>query len=124
MTDSPNCKICIGTQETIKHVLWSCPRAQRIWEYLKTQTRHYVGEDYISYNTILLGNNKPNMAMETLITLATRSILSIDRDEFVRSEIIDKKMINLFHYEKKSFGAKSKKLRARWGTLMNKFLTP
>jgi len=122
MSDTPNCPTCTNTIESIKHVLWSCPRAERIWEFVRTQTSAYIGNDYLSYNTIVLGNPNPNLAMETIITLVTRSILSINREDFIVNDVINEKINNLFYYEKKCFGVNSKKMRARWGNLINKYL--
>ena len=60
------------------------------------------------------------MAMETIITWVIKLIMSIDR-ELISNEVIVQKFNTLFYYEKKAFGLHSKKLKARWGNLLNKF---
>ncbi len=49
MVNSPLCNYCVTEIDTIKHVLWDCPRSSRAWEYLREQTRIYLGNtDYIT----------------------------------------------------------------------------
>ena len=123
MVDSPACKFCLTQIETVKHVLWSCPRTARAWEYLKGITMSHIGSDYITYNTVIVGNPEPNMAMETMITWVTKLILAINREEIISNEVIQQKFQTLFYYEQKTFGLKSKKMRARWGNLLDIFKT-
>jgi hypothetical protein len=121
MIDTPYCARCPEVIETIKHVLWECPRAKKAWEFLNEQTKDYLGEEYIKYETVILGNPNSNFAMETIITWITRMIMSIDRSEDINNEVILARLKSLFHYEKQAFGIYSKKMKARWGNLMAKF---
>ena len=95
MVNSPNCSICTDTVETVKHLLWDCPRSARIWSYLNNTTRVILGREYINYNVIVLGNPNPIMAMETMIVWALKIITSIDRSQMVESESIFQKFKTL-----------------------------
>ena len=121
MVNSPMCSLCGTEIETIKHVLWDCPRSARAWNFLTSLTRDYIDQGYISYNSIILGSHQPNMAMETIITWVIKLIMSINREELISNEVIVHKFNTLFYYEKKMFGLHSRKLKARWGNLLNKF---
>jgi hypothetical protein len=121
MTNSPNCAMCPETVETIKHVLWECPRASRAWKFLNDQTKEFLGFEYVCYRSVILGQTSANMAMESMITWVTKMIMSIDRSNLISNEAILAKFKTLFYYEQKTFGLTSKKMRARWGNIMNKF---
>ena len=121
MVESPDCKLCANTIETIKHVLWDCPRSARAWEFLNRQTRDLLGLEYINYNSVILGHKHPNMAMETMITWTIKLIMSINREELISNEVIMQKFKTLFYFEKKTYGLNSKKFMARWGALKNLF---
>jgi len=121
MVESPNCVMCPNVPETIKHVLWQCPRATRVWQSLNNKTRGSLGFDYITYNTIILGRKNPNMAMETMILWTARLLMSINREDIVSNEAIEHNFKTLFYYETKTHGANSKKFMARWGSLSGLF---
>ena len=110
MVNSPYCSICPEDVETIKHLLWTCPRAARVWNYLNTLTIVFLGGNYISYNTIILGNSIPYMAMETMIVWALKMITAIERESFISNKIIFQKFSTLFYYGKKS----SEEIQRKW----------
>ncbi len=120
MVDSPNCGECPDQIESIKHVLWECPRAVRAWSYLNSITRNWLSREYVNYETIILGNKDPNMAMETIITWILKLLLAKNRDHISQSQI-DAKLKSLFFNEKSAFRLKTNKLRARWGPLLGMF---
>jgi exonuclease III len=122
MVESQACQFCHEQIETIKHVLWECQRASEVWSYLKVLTKDYVGEDYLSYNTVVLGNPKPVMAMEVMIIWSIKMIMSIDRRQLIPNVALKSKFETLFYYEKTTFGLNSKKMATRWGSLINKFI--
>ncbi len=121
MVSSPNCNTCPNEVESIKHLLWDCPRSARAWEYLNSQVRGFLGQDYVTYNSVVLGNSPPNMAMETMITWVTKMIMGINRENQISNEEIDGRFKLLFLYEKQTFGITSKRMKARWGPLLQKF---
>ena len=118
MVNSPNCALCIDTVETIKHVLWDCPRSTRVWDFLNNETRDFLGTEYISYETIILGNSTPIMAMETLIVWITKMIMAINREELISNEVVDARFKTLFFYEKQTFGLNSKKTNSLSNSLL------
>ena len=119
MKDNPNCNMCPDIVENIKHLIWDCPRSARVWNFLNNLTKDLLGGEYITYNTVILGNTKPLMAMETIIVWALKLITTIDRDSFISNEVITQKLSNLLHYERKTFSTNSKKLLKRWGNLIH-----
>jgi len=121
MITSPNCSTCPEVIETVKHVLWECPRSKAAWDFLNSYTRQYLGRDYVSYEAIILGNKDPNMAMETMIVWTMKMILSINREQRISNQLLESKLKTLFYYEKHMFGVKSKRMRSRWGGLLNMF---
>jgi len=82
MVESPNCKVC-GEVETIKHLVWDCPRSKSVWRYINELTLPKLGRDYITYNTIMLGNVDTLPAMEVIIVCVLRLIMSIDREQAI-----------------------------------------
>ncbi len=121
MVDSPYCNFCHNAIETIKHVLWDCPRSGRVWDHVNAQTREFFGADYVTYESVVLGNAQPNLAMETMITWITKLILAINREEHISFSQIEAKFKILFYYEKQAFGLRSKKMSTRWGPLLRKY---
>ena len=119
MVNSPNCAVCNNVRETVKHLIWDCPRSARVWTFINELTRNLLGRDYVNYESVILGNPSPNMAMETIIVWTLKIITSINRVEIISNELIFKNFQTLFHYEKTTFGKDSKKMRARWGNLIN-----
>jgi len=122
MKDYPNCDFCTNTVETIKHVLWDCPRAARAWNFLNEETRTCLGSEYINYSSVIIGNPQPNMAMETMITWTCKLIMSINREDNISNELLLAKFKTLYYYEKKMLGTNSRKMQKRWGNVLNKFL--
>ncbi len=121
MVDSPNCTYCINQIETVKHLIWDCPRSRNVWNQVNDWFRPVIGIDYINYETIVLGGQKPLGALETIIVWVLRTIMSIDRENMIPNEVITAKIKSLFIYEKKVFGKASKKLSARWAKLIDVF---
>jgi len=63
------------------------------------------------------------MAMETMIVWMTKMIMSINREQ-ISNQQVETKLKTLFYYEKCMFGVNSKKMRSRWGGLLNMFSEP
>ena len=114
MVNSPNCARCPNTIETIKHLLWECPRSRNAWNYLNTKIRTSIGYDYVTYDTIILGGNNPIYVIETLIVWILRIIMSIERSEIITNSAIDQQIKTLFNYEKQAFRKNMQKFNMRW----------
>jgi hypothetical protein len=121
MVNSPYCSFCPNIIESIKHLLWECPRSARAWDFVKSETRNFLGNNYITYESVVLGNPNPNLAMETIINWVTRLIMVKNREELISNELISSKIKTLFFFEKQMLGIGSKKMRKRWGPLLSKF---
>jgi len=118
MVGTPNCLTC-GNLETIKHLIWDCPRSKNVWKYINELTSPKLGREYVNYNNIMLGNEKTLPAMEVLIVWALRLIMAIEREQPIQNEQILATFRTLFFYESNSFGKTSKKMKARWGELLD-----
>ena len=114
MINTPNCSRCPNTIETIKHLLWDCPRSRNVWDHLNLRLKNIIGYDYINYETIILGGDRPIYAVETLIVWLLRVIMSIERDEIITNNTVDQQIKTLFNYDKISFGENTAKFKLRW----------
>ena len=123
MVDSPNCKYCTNVIETIKHLVWDCPRSTRAWSYVNVNnlTSPKLGRIYIDYNSIILGNEQLIPAMEVIIVWVLRMIMSIEREQQIQNEAIFSQIRTVFRYEENSFGLYSSKMLKRWGNLIDIF---
>ena len=117
MVNSPNCSRCPNTIETVKHLLWECPRSRNVWDYLNLRLKDDIGYDYVNYETIILGGDRPIYIVEILIVWLLRVIMSIERDEIITNSIVDQQIKTLFNYEKISFGENTNKFKLRWESL-------
>ena len=43
LVDSPNCKWCPGTKESLLHLYWKCPKASKLWSYVEEATSIITG---------------------------------------------------------------------------------
>jgi hypothetical protein len=120
MVEDPYCGYC-GNVETIKHLIWDCPRSSRVWKYINNLTRAKLGRDYVSYNTVILGNENTIPGMEVIITWSLRLIMAIERNQELRDEVVLNQIKTLFFYEKTCYRINSKQMRSRWGELIELF---
>ncbi len=82
------CPYCVGNQvvETIKHLLWDCPRSSFVWsKFSQIITNHY-NTDYINYKSVVLGSQNPIMLIESLILALLRLVK--DRTNTITLEMI------------------------------------
>ena len=116
MVESPFCTFCAGSNqiETIKHVLWDCPRASFVWNcFSNTITRAY-NLNYISYTSIVVGSEQPILIIETLITSLLKLILTKDRTHLITKEMIDNQIRLQYILEQHSMRDKRAKFDKRW----------
>jgi hypothetical protein len=73
----------------------------------------------MSYNTVILGNENPIQAIETLIVWILRKIMSMDRTELIQQNIISNQITTLLQYEKSVYKLNREKLNKRWGGVIN-----
>ena len=119
MVNSPFCEYCTedNVVETIKHILWDCPRASRIWESLNIITSRAFNLNYMTYNTIILGSEKPIFVLETLILVALKLILTKDRSTAITREVLESKIKLQFILEQKAMKDKTMIFQNRWAGL-------
>ncbi len=96
-------------------MLWECPRAQNLWVYLRNLIRQSYGIEYISYETIVLGNEDTIPLIENLIVLSLRLIMVKDRSTEVTVERLENRIKTQYFIEKASLT--NAKFQNRWGTI-------
>ncbi len=109
MSQSESCDFC-GEIETVKHVLWDCERAKRIWKCLDSIFRNININVNIQFENVFIGFRPTNPVLESIITRLTQMILRIDRvnrieDREVKQEILllAKKYLYIKIYEDYAF---------------------
>jgi len=119
MTTSDQCDYC-GEIETIKHMIWECDRARRVWAYIENVIyQAYNINGYVTYETIIRGSDNPITILENVVLLALKMIMSKERQNIIENNQIKSKIVNLFIIEKHAFKVRSEKLRKRWQKLEN-----
>jgi len=104
MVDSPLCDFCGNRQvvETIKHMIWDCPRVAILWDHLKRITREAYNVDCVKYETIILGLEQGIPLVESLILIILKLIMVKNRSEIVIMDLVKSRIKTLF-FMKKSF---------------------
>jgi exonuclease III len=117
MVNSALCDFCNNQHivEDIKHMLWDCPRAQILWVYLKNLIGQSYGVDYISYKTIVVGQEATISVVETLIILTLKLIMVKERSTEVTVEQLENKIKAQYFIEKCSL--KQQNFQNRWGSM-------
>jgi hypothetical protein len=121
MMNTPNCTYWTNRVETIKHLIWDCPRSRCAWNQVNDIFRGKLGTNYINYETNTLGNQAPLGALETVIVWILRIIMSKDREREVTNEVIRSKIETIYQYEARMLGKTSTKFIKRWGNLVEIF---
>jgi len=120
MVDTPHCSFCNIEIESIKHLIWDCPRSRQTWTCVNEWLGDTVGREYFTYETIVLGNENPINCLETIIVWVLRLVMSYERNEQVTTDQIKNQINTLYIYEKKMYEANPDKFEKRWGPLMNR----
>jgi hypothetical protein len=92
MVQNPDCDFC-GVRETIKHMLWECPRLINLWDKLSRVFCTLEANKEIQFETLFVGYNLTSPILESLITRATRSIVTRERGEIIPMEKIKYELI-------------------------------
>ena len=119
MTESPNCTFCSHTVEveTIKHLLWDCPRSQQVWNYVNSVVRLAYNINYINYNTVVVGSENPIPVVESIIVTALKLILVIDRSLLVSRNEVRNRIKHQFILEQNAMRNKEQAFIKRWSRL-------
>jgi len=119
MVDSPECDFC-GAQrvvETIKHMIWECPRVACLWVYLREITREAYNVDCVRYETIILGQDQGIPLVESLILIILKLIMVKNRSGIVTIEQVKSRIKTMFFIEKQCKFYRTQKFRNRWGSI-------
>ena len=119
MVESAFCSFCAGSNhiETIKHVLWDCPRSSFVWNYFSNMITRAYNLNYISYTSIVVGSERPILIIETLITSLLKLILTKDRTNVITKEMIDNQIRLQYILELHSMRDKRTMFDKRWEKL-------
>ena len=71
----------------------------------------------MTYNTIVLGSEKPIFVLETLILVALKLILTKDRSTAITREVLESKIKLQFILEQKAMKDKTMIFQNRWAGL-------
>jgi len=120
MTNTDLCLFCypnITVVESIKHILWDCPRSKQVWETLNRLIVRSYNRDYISYESIIFGHSNPIPVVEALIVLMLKIILTKDRTSEITMEHILNKIKVQFFIEQQAMKNKQRIFNFRWERL-------
>jgi len=117
MVESSNCDFCLEEVETIKHMLWDCPRAQQGWRYLKRLCGQAYNDEYVNYDSIVLGSANFIPLVETLIMLTLKCITAKDRSNSIDNDHLTNKFKSQYIIEKAAMKNKKIAFEKRWGPL-------
>jgi len=93
MVNSPNCNRC-GRIETIKHVLWECNRANKVWGLFNNILVRLGYENIVDFDAIFVGFHQTNFVIESVITRLTQLLLSIERDRDIDDSVVCKILVS------------------------------
>ncbi len=121
MTNTPLCSFCVGGQsvETIRHLLWDCPRSKSVWRVMSELVNRYYNQNYINYNSIVLGSKDPIMLIEALILSLLKLIVIKDRTNVITVEMINSQIKMQYILEKYAMRNNIAKFNKRWEKLKN-----
>jgi hypothetical protein len=119
MVSSPICTFCNQDQivESIKHLIWDCPRSKSVWDTLEELIRATYNRSYITYESIIIGNEQFIPLVENLIVIALKLIIAKDRSGPVSREQLISKIKTFYFIEKQAFQKKNLKFDRRWALL-------
>jgi len=119
MVNSNECNFCAdgGEIETIKHMIWSCPRAESLWNYVKQICRRAFNIEYVTYDTVILGSKNPIPVLENIILIGLKLVMSKDRSQSIDNQVFINRVNNLRLIEKNSFKNKQALFKNRWAKL-------
>ena len=120
ISESPNCEYC-GEIESVKHRIWDCDRSKSCWEYFNQLTEQFNESAYATYESVILGSNKPEQVLEEIIVLILRMIMAVDRSNFIEQDQIKKAIKNKYSLDKmvSDNHKKLQNLDVKWNILAN-----
>jgi hypothetical protein len=115
IVESKNCNYCTNSQvvESVKHLIWDCPRSQALWSFLDSLISSTYNVNYLCYETVVLGSDNPIPLVENLILIALKLIMSKDRSKIIEIEQFRNKIKSFFMLEKSAY-KNDNKFQKRW----------
>jgi len=104
MSPNENCDLC-NICETIKHVLWECPRAATLWRFLSDIINTIGSELVLSFECLFIGFAPTEPVFEAIITRMCQILLRIDRSSLIPTGVITNEIVtlaNLYLFNKKT----------------------
>ena len=119
MINSPHCTYCERNAEieTIKHLLWDCPRSQNVWNNLNNIIIRSHNLNYLTYNAVVLGATNPIPLIERLILCALKLILTKDRTNVITNEALISKIKLQYILERNYMRKKRSTFEKQWAGL-------
>ncbi len=87
MCTSSNCDHC-GELEDVKHVLWDCDRAKKVWQCFKTILGSVGIDNWLEFANIFIGYNPTQNVIEAIITRISQFLLQPDRSNPLEESVI------------------------------------
>ena len=106
MVNNSNCDYC-GQKEDVKHLLWECERTRWLWGKLQTIFLAVSHDCPINFDTLFVGFSPTNRVLESIITKATRIIITRERSNRIlesktKCELIEHCNLNIYCLLKKN----------------------
>jgi len=120
MKPTPFCDFCMPNRvvESIKHIIWDCPRSKTVWDNIDNIVNRAFDVNYINYNTIITGSENPIFVVEKIIIVGLKLIMTIERTNVIASEMIYAMIKKQFILEQKLVRTKFA-LRIQWEKINN-----
>jgi len=93
MVDSPNCKRC-GRVETVKHVLWECVRAKKLWNLFNSILFSLGYANKVDFDSIFVGFIRTELVIESVITRLTQILLNIERETDIEDIVLCRMLVS------------------------------
>lgn len=104
MSTSDNCDLC-NICETIKHVLWECPRAATIWRWLSDIINTIDMDLFLSFECLFIGFATTEPVIESIITRLCQILLRVDRSSLIPTQVLTNEIVtlaNLYLFNRKT----------------------
>ncbi len=117
MSPSPNCGYCEDQIETVKHIIWECPRSFQAWQIFNSVTTRCCGIEYATYESVILGSPNKIRVLESLIVEILKLILTKDRTDQINEEMIKNTIKLYYKIEKIAMRERELIFKKRWHKL-------
>ncbi len=87
MIESENCNVC-GRVETIKHALWECDRAKRVWVIMNNIIGQLGYSVQIEFKNLFVGFSPTLDVIESIVTRLSQLIMSYKRETMILDHVI------------------------------------